>query len=192
MSGRGRRELRGVSVERRRGGGEEEDGRVGDAAPTGKGSPQTGGDCCIRGCGSTRASDGLRPGSPRTVGPVVSSGRGRLETGRYVRWGRGGWEHLVWLGCQGWRGWGSVGGCCWVSAGGARMAEVGCCSWGCGSTRSFGDCGPAHHERLVVRRLDRKRPVGNRPLRERTHRERRQATLAAQGVICGRGGRLFG
>ena len=46
-------------------------------------------------------------------------------------------------------GWGSVGGCCWVPAGDAGMAGVGWCSRGCGLTRSFGDCGPAHHERGV-------------------------------------------
>ena len=65
-----------------------------------------GGGCCIRGCGSTRASGGLRPGrfdrlrtgSPRTVSRVALTGRGRFETGPYAkrRTGDGGW----W-----WKGW---------------------------------------------------------------------------------------
>ena len=56
-----------------------------------------GGGCCIRGCGWTRASEGLRAGrfdrlrtgSPRTVSRVALTGRGRFETGPYARSGRG-------------------------------------------------------------------------------------------------------
>ena len=95
-----------------------------------------GGGCCIRGCGSTRASGGLRPGrfdrlrtgSPRTVSRVASTGRGRFETGPYARSGWNGGIGGVWSAGGGglpgmWfdrltrdAGCGRVVGWCWVPA----------------------------------------------------------------------------
>ena len=80
-----------------------------------------GGGCCIRGCGSTRASGGLRPGrfdrlrtgSPRTVSRVALTGRGRFETGPYAR--------------SGWNG--GIGGV--GSAGGGGLPGV----WGVGGIK---------------------------------------------------------
>ena len=57
-----------------------EDGRVRDAAPTQERAGTGWEAWVLRLCGSTRASEGLRSGAPRTV----VRGRGRLETGPYA------------------------------------------------------------------------------------------------------------
>ena len=79
-----------------------------------------GGGCCIRGCGSARASGGLRPGrfdrlrtgSPRTVSRVALTGRGRFETGPYARLRRNGGIGGVWS-----AGGGGLPGMAWVRSG---------------------------------------------------------------------------
>ena len=66
-------------------------------------------------CGSTRPSERLRAGSPRT-----GEGKERVER-RAVRGGRGGLEPFDWLGCQGWLGSG------WIEHGaGSRPRTPGC------------------------------------------------------------------
>ena len=108
---------------------------------------------------------GSRLGTPGWWGEEGESGEGREVRGG---WGWGGWEHLVWLGCQGWLGWGSVGGCCWIPAGDAGMAEVGCCSRGVWFDTGLRET-PTRFTTNGWGLVARKRPVRNRPVRQRAH-----------------------
>ena len=62
----------------------------------------------------------MKSGSP--FGRLRAGSTGDFGPAHHER-GGGGWEVLVRLGCQGWRGCAELVGCCWVPAGDAGMAE---------------------------------------------------------------------